>query len=119
METMRNIITAIAALLISTIATGAEIERPGLSDNPRTYLKEFPLDVVEQDELIEAVGAPDKSSSVGDTTYVTYNISKTDTGTIEYTFIIKGGKVVNVKYLNAGNFFGLEQKEDARKLQSK
>ena len=49
---------------------------------------------------------------------MTINIApKTGNGIIEYTFEIKDGVVVNVTYLNSGNFFGVTQRESAKDLQ--
>jgi len=116
-----KILIAAAALLVSSIALAADIDRPGLSDNPRSYLKEFPLGTVSVEDVIEKIGTPDKSVTVADTTYLTYDIQGNNNhgGRIEYTYIVKDGVVTNVKYLNAGNFFGMEQKEDAKQLQGK
>ena len=70
---------------------------------------------------LEFVGVPDRSTVIGETTFVTYGLQGLNRhgGRIEYTYIVKGGVVVNVKYINAGNLFGYTQKEDAILLQEK
>jgi hypothetical protein len=93
--------------------------RPTLSTNPRSYLKKFPLNKVATDEIVQYVGTPDKSLSVAGSDYLTFNIeSKSGSGVIEYTYVIKDGVVVEVTYLNSGNFFGVTQRESAIKLQA-
>jgi hypothetical protein len=94
------------------------VYRPTLSTNPKSYLKKFELNVATTEEVIEYVGAPDKTLKVGESDFLTYNIDPDDTGVIEYTFEVKSGVVVNVTYLNSGNFFGVTQRESAKKLQS-
>ena len=64
------------------------------------------------------MGTPDKTFSLGGSDFMTINIApKTGNGIIEYTFEIKDGVVVNVTYLNSGNFFGVTQRESAKDLQ--
>ena len=94
------------------------VSRPTLSTWPKTYLKDFPLGRVSADELIQYVGTPDKTYSLGGSDFVTINIEpKSGNGVIEYTFEVKNGIVVNVTYLNSGNFFGVTQRESAKELQ--
>ena len=95
------------------------VYRPTLSTFPRSYLKSFPLNKVPVDEIIQYVGTPNKSISVAGSDYLTFNIeSKSSTGIIEYTYVVKDGIVVNVTHLNSGNFFGVTQRESAIKLQA-
>ncbi|MEW9571537.1 hypothetical protein ABQJ54_07225 [Rhodanobacter sp. Si-c] len=94
------------------------VYRPTLATNARSYLKKFPLNRVSPDEIVQYVGTPDKTASIAGSDYLTYNIEpKKGNGIIEYTFIVKGGVVVNVTYLNSGNFFGVTQRESAVQLQ--
>lgn len=93
--------------------------RPSLSTNARSYLREFPLNKVPAEEVVQYVGAPDKTYNLAGKDYVTYDIEpKGGKGVIEYTFVIKDGVVVEVTYLNSGNFFGVTQRESAIALQS-
>ncbi len=94
------------------------IYRPALSTWPKTYLKNFPLNRITADEVIQYVGTPDKTFSLGGSDFMTINIEpKNGNGVIEYTFEMKNGVVVNVTYLNSGNFFGVTQRESAKELQ--
>lgn len=94
------------------------VYRPTLATSARSYLKKFPLNKVAVDEVIQYVGTPDKSLSVAGSDYLTFDIEpKKGNGVIEYTYIVKDGVVVNVTYLNSGNFFGVTQRESALKLQ--
>lgn len=96
------------------------VYRPTLATSARSYLKKFPLNRVTPDEIVQYVGTPDKTANIAGSDYLTYNIEpKKGNGVIEYTFIIKGGVVVNVTYLNSGNFFGVTQRESAIQLQGK
>lgn len=96
------------------------IYRPTLATSARSYLKKFPLNRVTPDEIVQYVGTPDKTANIAGSDYLTYNIEpKKGNGVIEYTFIVKGGVVVNVTYLNSGNFFGVTQRESAIQLQGK
>lgn len=96
------------------------VYRPTLSTSARSYLKKFPLNRVSPDEIVQYVGTPDKTANVAGSDYLTYNIEpKSGSGVIEYTFIVKDGVVVNVTYLNSGNFFGVTQRESAIQLQGK
>lgn len=93
--------------------------RPTLSTSARSYLKKFPLNKVGVVEIVEYVGTPDKSVSIAGSDYLTFDIEpKSGSGVIEYTYIVKDGVVVNVTYLNSGNFFGVTQRESAIKLQT-
>mgnify|MGYP001077444849 CR=1 FL=1 len=95
------------------------VYRPTLSTSARSYLKKFPLNKVAVDEIVQNVGTPDKSLSIAGSDYLTFNIEpKSGNGVIEYTYVIKDGVVVNVTYLNSGNFFGVTQKESALELQT-
>jgi hypothetical protein len=95
------------------------VYRPTLATHATAYLKKFPLDKVAVDEIFQYVGTHDKSLSVAGSDYLTYNIEpKHGNGVIEYTYIVKDGVVVNVTYLNSGNFFGVTQRESAVKLQT-
>ncbi|MGN2245951.1 hypothetical protein ACFWZ3_04570 [Frateuria sp. GZRR35] len=95
------------------------VYRPTLATRAKSYLKKFPLNKVAVDEIVQYVGTPDKSMSIAGQDYLTYNIEpKSGSGVIEYTYIVKGGVVVNVTYLNSGNFFGVTQRESAVKLQT-
>ena len=94
------------------------VYRPTLSTNPKSYLKNFALNVATTDEVVQYVGTPDKTMNLGGSDFLTYNIDPDDNGVIEYTFEVKEGVVVNVTYLNSGNFFGVTQRESAKKLQS-
>jgi len=94
------------------------VSRPGLSTNPRGYLRNFPLGKVPADEVIQYVGTPDKSYTLAGRDYIAYDIEpKQGNGKIEYTYIVKDGVVVDVTYLNSGNFFGVTQRESASELQ--
>ena len=94
------------------------VYRPTLSTMPKSYLKKFRLDVATMDEVVQYVGVPDKTMRLGGSEFLTYNIGPNKGGVIEYTFEVKDGVVVNVTYLNSGNFFGVTQRESARQLQS-
>ncbi len=116
---------AIAGLFLSPdLLAGKKSEngvfRPTLSTNAKKYLREFPLNRIAADEILQYIGTPDKTMSLGGSDFVTYDISSKQhaNGVIEYTFEIKDGVVVNVTYLNSGNFFGVTQRESARELQS-
>jgi hypothetical protein len=118
---------ALLLLLVAFATTGViakdksanGVFRPTLSTNPKSYLKKFPLNVAVVDEVIQYVGTPDKTLSLSGSDFITYNIApKSANGIIEYTFEIKDGVVVNVTYLNSGNFFGVTQRESAKQLQS-
>ncbi len=91
--------------------------RPTLSTLPKSYLKKFPLNKITADEVIQYVGTPDKTFARDGVEYLTVNISPKSDGVIEYTFQIKDGVVINVTYLNSGNFFGVTQRESAIELQ--
>jgi len=94
--------------------------RPSLSTIAKSYLRNFPLAKVPAEEVVQYAGALDKSYSLGDKDYVTYDIEpKGGKGTIEYTFVVKDGVVVGVTYLNSGNFFGITQRESRRSFNIK
>jgi hypothetical protein len=96
------------------------LKRPTLSNNPRSYLKKVPLDgSITVDDVLSSVGTPDKTFDRGGQEYLTYNISPKSDGVIEYTYIIKDSKLVEVTYVNSGNFFGVTQRESANALQSR
>ena len=96
------------------------VYRPTLSTNPKSYLKAFNLNKATSEEVIQYVGSPDKTHSLAGSDFITYNIAprSNSNGIIEYTFEIKDGVVVNVTYLNSGNFFGVTQRESAKQLQA-
>lgn len=96
------------------------VYRPSLSTSPKKYLREFQLNKATSDEVIQYVGNPDKTFSLNGSDFITYNIApkKEASGIIEYTFEVKDGVVVNVTYLNSGNFFGVTQRESAKQMQN-
>ena len=96
------------------------VYRPSLSTSPKKYLRDFQLNKATPDEVIQYVGNPDKSFSLNGSDFITYNIAprKEASGIIEYTFEVRDGVVVNVTYLNSGNFFGVTQRESAKQLQT-
>lgn len=120
---MKRILALLAMVLITTIAVASDkgpdgVYRPSLSTSARSYLRDFPLNKVPADEVIQYVGTPDKTYSLGGKDYITYDIEpKGGKGIIEYTFVVKDGLVVEVTYLNSGNFFGVTQRESAVALQ--
>lgn len=123
---MKKIATALL-LILSILVTGDllakdkstnGVYRPTLMTNPKKYLREFQLNKATQEEVIQYMGTPDKTYSLSGSDFLTYGIAtKTASGVVEYTFEIKEGVVVNVTYLNSGNFFGVTQRESASQLQ--
>lgn len=113
---LASMLAAVGASARDKSANG--VYRPTLSTNPKKYLREFQLGKAAIDEVVQYVGTPDKTFSLGSSDFVTYNIDPDDNGVIEYTFEIRDGVVVNVTYLNSGNFFGVTQRESAKALQS-
>lgn len=93
------------------------IYRPTLATNARSYLRKLQLGKITAEEVVQYLGTPDKTFQMSGSDYLTYNISKQSQGTIEYTFQLKDGVVVNATYLNSGNFFGVTQRESALELQ--
>lgn len=91
--------------------------RPTLSTFSNKYLRNVKLGVATQQEVIDYVGMPDKTTKIGDVDYLTYDIGNRKGGIIEYTFQIKDGVVIDVTYLNSGNFFGVTARDSARQLQ--
>lgn len=122
---MKKFFYAVVLAVLPIIAIAADkspngVYRPSLSTNARSYLRDFPLNKVPADEIVQYVGAPDKSYSLSGKDYITYDIEpKGGKGIIEYTFAVKDGLVVEVTYLNSGNFFGVTQRESAIALQKK
>jgi len=114
-------LSSLALLLpaCTTSQSSTGIYRPTLATQPKTYLANFPLNKATEQEVIQAVGTPDKSYSDGETTYATIDIApkQASHGVIEYTYEITNGVVTNVRYLNSGNFFGVTQRESATLLQ--
>ncbi len=107
-----------AGSLIAKDKSANGVYRPTLSTSAKKYLREFQLGKATQDEVIQYVGMPDKSNTIGGSEFLTYSIApKTSSGVIEYTYELKEGVVVNVTYLNSGNFFGVTQRESATELQ--
>lgn len=121
---MKRLFLFLVVLLCASNATASDkgpngVYRPTLSTSARSYLKNFALNKVLVDEVVEYVGTPDKSLNIAGSDYLTFNIEpKSGSGIIEYTYIVKDGVVVNVTYLNSGNFFGVTQRESAIKLQT-
>jgi len=122
---MKKIVLLLALIFIGMGSASAAdkspngVYRPTLATRAKSYLKKFPLKKVAVTEIIQYVGTPDKSLSIAGSDYLTYDIEpKSGSGVIEYTYIIKDGVVVDVTYLNSGNFFGVTQRESAVKLQT-
>lgn len=122
---MKKLVLLLALIFIGAGSASAAdkspngVYRPTLATSAKSYLKKFPLNKVAVDEIVQYVGTPDKSMNIADSDYLTYNIEpKSGSGVIEYTYIVKDGIVVNVTYLNSGNFFGVTQRESAIKLQT-
>jgi hypothetical protein len=122
---MKKVVLLLALIFIGMGSASAAdkspngVYRPTLATSAKSYLKKFPLKKVAVTEIIQYVGTPDKSLSIAGSDYLTYDIEpKSGSGVIEYTYIVKDGVVVDVTYLNSGNFFGVTQRESAVKLQT-
>jgi hypothetical protein len=92
--------------------------RPSISSDPRSYLRGFPLGKVTEDELLQQVGSPTRTHVNESKRLLTYDIAtKHNPGVLEYTYVIQKNVVQDVTYTNAGNFFGVVQRESASSLQ--
>jgi hypothetical protein len=115
----RWIVLCLLFLTGVSLAGDYSLKRPTLSNNPRTYLKNIPLDgSISVDDVLSSIGTPDKTFERAGQEYLTYNISPKANGVIEYTYVIKDGKLIEATYVNSGNFFGVTQRESAKALQS-
>lgn len=115
----RWIVLCLLLLTGVSLAGDYALKRPTLSNNPRTYLKKIPLDgSISVDDVLSSIGTPDKTFERAGQEYLTYNISPKSNGVIEYTYVIKDGKLIDATYVNSGNFFGVTQRESAKALQA-
>lgn len=96
---MRVLLTAFALLLGLGIANAADITFSGWT-NPKTYLSEFPLNQVTQQELLKQLGVPARTVSFGGAEYWSYPLVPIADSTRSFTFEIRDGKVTDVQYNN-------------------
>lgn len=108
------ILFAICSILPGCVnpSSPSGVYRPTLSTIPKSYVATFPVNRATEQEVIQYVGNPDKTTESNGTKYATINIAPAGSnGVIEYTYEIQRGIVTKVTYLNSGNFFGVTQRE--------
>jgi|SRR5579885_523913 len=112
MKSVRTVLSLIL-VLASASALAADISKPTLFTSPPSYLKSFPLGTVHAADLIGALGVPDKTATIGPTTYASYVLGE-GYGKREFVFIITNDVVVDVQYNSQGAYNG----DTAKKEQS-
>jgi len=103
MKILLLLLTLVITGCASTSTSEKGIYRPTGWTNNEAYLKEFPLNIVTEQEVFDHVGIPDKIVTSGDRKYLTIEIMNTPSQTMNYIYEIQKGVVTNVLYSNTGN----------------
>jgi hypothetical protein len=106
-QTMKNIqatLMAIAAVIVlaafvSCDARAQTIDPPGAFTLPGKWLKNVPLDQVNDQELVTVMGAPANTMVVGEQVYWVYEYDEPKS---TWTFVMNDGIVVDVVYRSEG-----------------
>jgi len=106
-----NLIASTIIVFASTSVLAADISKPSLFTSPPSYLKSFPLNTVHTADLIGALGVPDKTATLGATTYASYVLGE-GYGRREFVFIITNDVVVDVQYNSQGAYNGDTAKKE-------
>src|SRR5215475_9450057 len=108
---LKKVIVSIVGVFISTSVLAADVSKPTLFTSPPSYLKSFPLNSVHTADLIGALGVPDKTATLGQTTYASYVLGE-GYGKREFVFIITNDVVVDVQYNSQGPYNGDTAKKE-------
>ncbi|MCK5218679.1 hypothetical protein KAR10_04105 [bacterium] len=108
------VLLMVVALAGCTPPTISGVPNPGGLTIPPSYLKSFPLGSKTQDDLIASLGVPDKTSEVGNKTYLAYELGQ---GGLRktYTYEITNGVVTNVTYHDGGAYNGINARDYQKK----
>lgn len=96
---MRTLLITFVLLLGLGVASAADLTFSGWT-NPKTYISEFPLNQVTQQELLSQLGVPLRTVSFGGAEYWSYPLVPIADSTRSFTFEIRDGKVTDVQYHN-------------------
>lgn len=99
---MKKLITILLLLYSATVLAGLKIS---IWTNPKTYLKKFPLNETTQTQIYEALGAPESTLKMGGLDVWIYKYGE-GYGLRKYSFEIKDGIVVEVRYNDQGPYNG-------------
>jgi hypothetical protein len=87
-------------ILFVSACTAAGSIRPSKFTNPSSYLREFPLAEITEDELLQQAGPPDREITMGGKRALVYRVQ--DSGNRTFTYIFSGATVGNVIYNENG-----------------
>lgn len=96
---MKRIVIIVFCLFSSTAVFAVDITFSGWT-NPRSYLSEFPLNQITQQDLLNQLGVPLRTISFGGAEYWSYPLVPVPDSTRTFTFEIRDGKVTDVQYHN-------------------
>lgn len=98
---MKTTTRLFACLLLLTLAACASTGgRPNVFTDPKGFLAAYPLGTVTEDQLLEQMGPPDHTSDLAGKRIAVYTVGK-DFGLRTYSFILKGGVVMDVMYADS------------------
>jgi hypothetical protein len=103
----------ILLVALPLLAQAADL-KPGVMTNPLDYAAAFPLDKLTEIDMLEQVGPPDRVVELGGKKVLVYQFGQ-GFGLRTWSYIVEGGKVVEVSYSDKGSYDGTS----ARKAQNK
>jgi hypothetical protein len=97
------------------------VYRPQLITDRSQYVRDFPVNKATKQEVLDFVGAPDKTYKDGDLEYLTYSVVPQGTSLwpgasskFEYTYVIRNNIVVDVIFINDAGIFGIERHQHSQ-----
>lgn len=115
MKTTIPILTLVVLLSITGCASVSKegISKPTIYTSPTSYLENFPLGSITEENLINHLGLPDKSTQLNGKSYYSYEVGS-GYGERQYIYEVSGGIVTNVRYNDQGMYNG----SSAKKIQN-
>ena len=102
---MKNIYLAIYLSALCSFCIAGEFKKITIFTSPTSYLLNFPLDEITEDQVIDKLGVPNDAVDLGSRVMWSYESGK-GYGLKKYTFTFKGGVVVDVLYNDQGAYNG-------------
>jgi hypothetical protein len=115
----KYIVIALTFILAGCVTTMSVhgVYRPQFTTDRSLYVRDFPVNKATKQEVIDFVGAPDKTYKDGDLEYLTYSVVPQGVITrskFEYTYVIRNNIVVDVIFINDAGIFGIERHQNSQ-----
>ena len=110
---MKIIFCSIAVAILLAACTPAGGIRPTAFNYPPSYLKNFSLNTITEDEMLHKAGPPDREIQISGKRALVYKANQA--GNMTYTYILEKGIVTDVIYNENGVLNGDTAKAEQQK----